>query len=137
MTARLHAAHSSQGACGGCRDLAIKVVQQLNQRSQNIASRADAVAGRCAYRGIRIAQEHQRDVGWKYYAKLRCCSRRYGESWPLDNALGDQLTDGSRSVGPTNGGKSLQCCDLLRHLAIDAIADELIAKSHKRGHRTA
>ena len=44
MIARLHAAHSSQGACGGGRDLAIKVAQQFNQRRHDIASRADAVA---------------------------------------------------------------------------------------------
>ena len=54
-----------------------------------------------------MTQEHQRDVGGKYYAKRRCSSRRYCESWPLDDALGDQMTDGSRSVGPTNAGKGL------------------------------
>ena len=54
-----------------------------------------------------MSQEHQRDVRWKYHAKLRSCGRRHGESWPLDDALGDQLTDGSRSLGPANGGKGL------------------------------
>ena len=51
VIARLHAAHSSQSACGGGRDLAIKVAQQFDQRRHDIASHADATAGRCAYRG--------------------------------------------------------------------------------------
>ena len=54
-----------------------------------------------------MSQQHQRDVMWKYYAKLRSCSRGTGESRPLDDAPGDHLTDGSRSVGPSDGGKSL------------------------------
>ena len=54
-----------------------------------------------------MPQEHQRDIRRKYHAKLRSCGRRHGESRPLDDALGDQLTDGSTSLGPANGGKGL------------------------------
>ena len=78
-----------------------------------------------------MSQEQHRDVRRKYYTKLRSCSHRDGESRPLDDTLSDHLRDRSRSVGPTNGGKGLQCCSLLRHLAIDAKAGEAIAKSYE------
>ena len=54
-----------------------------------------------------MSQEHQCDVGRKYHAKLRSRGRRYGEGRPLDDALGDHLTDGSSSLGSADDGKGL------------------------------
>jgi hypothetical protein len=47
------------------------------------------------------------------------------------------LTDGSRSLRPTNGAKGLQRRDLLRDATVDAKANETIAEGDKLAHRTA
>src|SRR5271166_3122903 len=126
--ARLHASQTSQSTCGRGGDLSVEIREEFDQRRDDIAARADTTARGHAHRWVFMPQERQREVRGKYDAKTRGRDHRRCEVRALHDPLDDHLTNRSRSLRPPNGAKGLQRRDLLGNDAVDAKADETMAK---------